>query len=173
MSSSHNLLFHWMQLCSRKEISKRRGIAWFETIRISRRTGKSFKEDSYWRYHKTETKWNVDHVGLEIKKSGFAGLTPAGLVLCGGGAETIGIVDAARRSLSMQVRLGAPVNITGLIDEILFHLMHQPLVWCNMVHVWNFNKREIFYRKISKYVDNIPVQGAVKKVVDLVKSFLP
>jgi len=57
-------------------------------------------------------------VGHEIKKSGFSGQTPSGLVISGGGARTIGAVDCAKRMLGMPVRVGVPTNIKGLIDEI-------------------------------------------------------
>ena len=55
-------------------------------------------------------------VGLEIKKSGFGGQTPSGLVITGGGALTIGAVDSGKRTLAMPVRLGLPANIKGIID---------------------------------------------------------
>ena len=57
-------------------------------------------------------------IGLEIKKSGYAGQTPSGLVITGGGARTIGVSDAAKRMLAMPVRIGYPLNIKGIIDEI-------------------------------------------------------
>jgi len=57
-------------------------------------------------------------IGIEIKRSGFAGLTPAGIVITGGGALTVGITDSAKRTLAMPVRVGRPINIKGLIDEI-------------------------------------------------------
>src|SRR5207237_5338193 len=57
-------------------------------------------------------------IGLEIKKSGFGGQTPAGIVLTGGGALTVGIRDAARRTLAMPVRVGMPSNLKGIIDEV-------------------------------------------------------
>ncbi|MCL4354050.1 cell division protein FtsA [Patescibacteria group bacterium] len=57
-------------------------------------------------------------VGLEIKKSGFAGQTPSGLVITGGGARTIGAQEAAKRTLAMPVRVGEPMNMKGIIDEI-------------------------------------------------------
>lgn len=57
-------------------------------------------------------------VGLEVKKSGYAGQTPSGMVVTGGGARTIGITDAAKRMLAMPVRIGFPSNIKGIIDEI-------------------------------------------------------
>src|SRR6185312_5539595 len=37
-------------------------------------------------------------VGQELKKSGWGGQTPAGLVITGGGAKTVGITDAAKRT---------------------------------------------------------------------------
>ncbi len=57
-------------------------------------------------------------IAIEIKKSGFAAQTPAGIVVTGGGAKTIGVEDAAKRMLSMPVRIGYPTNITGLIDDV-------------------------------------------------------
>jgi len=57
-------------------------------------------------------------VGRELKKSGYGGATPAGVVLTGGGAETVGIIDACKRTLSLPTRLGVPQGLSGLIDEI-------------------------------------------------------
>ena len=57
-------------------------------------------------------------VGLEVKKSGYAGQTPSGMVITGGGARTVGVSDAAKRMLAMPVRIGYPSNIKGIIDEI-------------------------------------------------------
>ncbi len=57
-------------------------------------------------------------VGIELKKSGFAGQTPAGVVATGGGAKTIGVVDAAKRMLAMPVRIGMPKELKGITDEI-------------------------------------------------------
>lgn len=56
-------------------------------------------------------------IGIELKKSGFLTQTPAGIVITGGGAKTIGAIDSAKRMLSMPVRIGVPYGITGLIDE--------------------------------------------------------
>lgn len=57
-------------------------------------------------------------IGIEIKKSGFAGQTPSGLVITGGGARTVGVTDAAKRMLAMPVRVAIAANIKGIIDEI-------------------------------------------------------
>ncbi len=57
-------------------------------------------------------------VGSEIKKSGWGGQTPAGLVITGGGAKTVGIVESAKRTLAMPVRVGIPQDLKGIKDEI-------------------------------------------------------
>lgn len=113
-------------------------------------------------------------IALEIKKSGFGGLTPAGIIVTGGGAQTLGIVEAARRNLAMQVRIGTPSNITGLIDEIIL-----PNFATGVGLVLNASKsgmitgEKFTLSSIGKIVDKIQVQGFAKKALDLVKSFLP
>lgn len=57
-------------------------------------------------------------VGIEIKKSGFVGLIPAGIVVTGGGAMTVGLREAAKRTLAMPVRVGMMTDLKGIIDEI-------------------------------------------------------
>lgn len=57
-------------------------------------------------------------VGLELKKSGYGGQTPAGLVVTGGGAKTINVSECAKRMLAMPVRIGYPTGMKGIIDEI-------------------------------------------------------
>ena len=54
----------------------------------------------------------------EIKKSGFDGLLPAGLVVTGGGAELPGILDAAGQILDLPARLGLPLGLHGIADSI-------------------------------------------------------
>ena len=54
----------------------------------------------------------------EIKRSGYDGLLPAGLVLCGGTAELPGIRDLAREVLGLPVRIGEPQNLQGLVDTL-------------------------------------------------------
>ncbi len=43
---------------------------------------------------------------------------PAGLVLTGGGAETVAMTDTARKVLSLSARVGRPQGVRGLIEEI-------------------------------------------------------
>lgn len=54
----------------------------------------------------------------EIKRSGYDGLLPAGVVLCGGTAQLAGLKPFARQVLSLPVRIGEPVDVDGLTDRI-------------------------------------------------------
>ncbi len=113
-------------------------------------------------------------VGLEIKKSGFGGMTPSGLVLCGGGAETVGIVEAARRNLAMPVRVGIPTHVTGLVDEILLPAYATGVGL--VVYGSRMGLREAqpqFLNKVGKITGKFPVKGILGKVLDVLKTFLP
>lgn len=57
-------------------------------------------------------------VGQEIKRSGYDGLLPAGVVLCGGVGLLPGIQELARDALGLPVRVGVPRGIIGLVDRI-------------------------------------------------------
>jgi cell division protein FtsA len=54
----------------------------------------------------------------EIKRSGYDGLLPAGVVLTGGTAALAGIRNIASEVLGMPVRTAQPENLTGLIDKL-------------------------------------------------------
>lgn len=54
----------------------------------------------------------------EIKRSGYDGLLPAGMVLTGGTSALPGIRNIANEVLGMPVRTAQPENLTGLIDKL-------------------------------------------------------
>ncbi|MDY7080365.1 MAG: cell division protein FtsA [Chloroflexota bacterium] len=54
----------------------------------------------------------------EIKRSGYDGLLPAGVVLCGGTAQLSGIQELGRDVLGLPVRVGSPQQIHGLVDKV-------------------------------------------------------
>lgn len=59
-----------------------------------------------------------DLVQKELKKIGRASLLPAGVVLCGGGAQMPGIVELAKRELKLPARIGYPQGVGGLVDKV-------------------------------------------------------
>ena len=54
----------------------------------------------------------------EIKRSGYDGLLPAGVVLCGGTAQLPGIQELARDIFGLPVRVGAAQTLRGLVDQV-------------------------------------------------------
>lgn len=54
----------------------------------------------------------------EIKRSGYDGLLPAGMVLTGGTSLLPGIKRIASEVLGMPVRTAQPENLTGLVDRL-------------------------------------------------------
>ncbi len=59
-----------------------------------------------------------DMVHEEIKKSGYDGLLPAGLVITGGCAELPGVLEIAGKTLDLPARIGSPLGLHGLADSI-------------------------------------------------------
>ncbi|MEK6256616.1 MAG: cell division protein FtsA [Chloroflexota bacterium] len=54
----------------------------------------------------------------EIKRSGYDGLLPAGMVLTGGTSALSGIRKLASEVLDLPVRLARPENLTGMVDRL-------------------------------------------------------
>lgn len=113
-------------------------------------------------------------VGLEIKKSGFGGQTPSGLVITGGGARTVGAVEAAKRMLAMPVRIGEPQDMKGIIDEIQdtpFAAVVGLAVYGALTGVESTSS---FKMKMPKGIPSFRIPGKLpKRVIDLIKSFIP
>jgi cell division protein FtsA len=54
----------------------------------------------------------------EIKRSGYDGLLPAGMVLTGGVSNLAGIRTLASEVLGLPVRVAKPENLVGLVDQL-------------------------------------------------------
>lgn len=57
-------------------------------------------------------------IQAEVEKAGYSNLLPAGLVLCGGGAQLTGLRELSRAMLALPVRIGAPQGLDGLVEVI-------------------------------------------------------
>jgi len=113
-------------------------------------------------------------IGEELKKSGFGGTTPAGVVVTGGGALTVGLETSCKRSLSLPVRIGYPKGLSGLVDEIKSPAFAASWGLINY-GVKNFKgiKSDSSFKAVGKVFSKIPVKGVIEKSVKLIKSFLP
>lgn len=111
-------------------------------------------------------------IGIEIKKSELGGQTPAGLVITGGGALTIGAKDAAKRMLAMPVRVGEPQGLKGIIDEA------QSPAYATVIGLVIYGSRFVVEKQLPFGIamPKIPGMGSskvVRKISDLLKSFIP
>lgn len=111
-------------------------------------------------------------VGIEIKKSGYGGQTPAGLVITGGGAMTVGIKDAAKRMLAMPVRIGMPTDLKGIVDEV------QNPAYASAVGLLLYGAKNDTGKSTSGFGMSLPKMPGtsgktMKKLIDLIKSFIP
>lgn len=108
-------------------------------------------------------------VGKEIKKSGFGTQTPSGLVICGGGALTVGVLDQAKYVLGYPARLGKNEGLVGLVDEIdspSFSTAAGLILYgAKMANGPQFN--------LPVLAKGLPLKDVFQKGLSLVKSFLP
>lgn len=109
------------------------------------------------------------YVGKEIKKSGFGAQTPSGLVLCGGGAQTIGILDQAKYVLGFPARLGVIDGLVGLIEEI----DSPAFASAAGLILYGSQQKATGEMRLPVFSGNLPLKGMVQKGIALVKSLLP
>lgn len=109
----------------------------------------------------------------EVKRSGFGGLTPSGIVIAGGGAETIGIVESCKSVLAMPVRVGNPQGVTGLIDEIM-HPAYSTAIGL-ILYGAHQGEQDRGRGMPSMRMKSLPFSpgGILKKLLDFLKSLLP
>lgn len=109
----------------------------------------------------------------ELHKHKLMTGVPAGVVLSGGGAETVGIVEVAKRTLSLPARVGLPVELRGLVDDI-----HKPSYATSIGLLVYAAKRSAARPMVqsvpfTEYFKGINIQGIGSQVVKFVKSLLP
>lgn len=112
------------------------------------------------------------YVGNEIKKANLAGLTPAGVVLTGGGAQTVGIAEFCKKSLAMPVRVGTPKDLTGLIDEVR---TSDFAASCGLLFYGAKQEKAGRAKGLRKRLplSGEKFKGVAGKVVGLIKSLIP
>ncbi|OGE78506.1 hypothetical protein A3J19_02690 [Candidatus Daviesbacteria bacterium RIFCSPLOWO2_02_FULL_41_8] len=108
-------------------------------------------------------------VGKEIKKSGFGTQVPSGLVICGGGALTVGALDQAKYVLGFPARIGAIEGLSGLVEEI-----ESPVFALSAgLILYGVTQSPQSQMRLPVLSGGLPIKGMIQKGIDLVKSFLP
>ena len=108
-------------------------------------------------------------VRIQLEKEDVINRIPSGAIITGGGAEIIGLVESAKRTLSLPVHIGKPRGVGGLIDDILNPSYATPiglvLYGVQEEHSTNITP---FTKKIK-----IPTQGLATKIINKIKDLLP
>jgi cell division protein FtsA len=105
----------------------------------------------------------------EIKRSGYDGLLPAGMVLTGGTSLLPDIRKLASETLGMPVRLGRPDNLVGMVDRL-----HSPAFSTSVGLIqWAMLMSEFTTSTISQPQQKSGSGVNWDKIMDVLKRFLP
>lgn len=111
-------------------------------------------------------------VSDEIIKSNFIELIPSGLVITGGGALTVGILEMGRKTIGLPVRIGIPGKISGLIDEIL-DPQFSSTVGLILYGRKNIMSKDEGFKNFNKILKDFSFGSSVVKVKDFFRQFIP
>lgn len=109
-------------------------------------------------------------VRMELEREGLANRVPSGAIITGGGAETAGVIDSAKRMLSLPVRIGIPRNVAGLIDDIMIPS------FATTVGLLQFGAQQTPEENLTSFSKKIKLpkaSGMFGKIVDSIRDLLP
>lgn len=109
------------------------------------------------------------YVGKEIKSSSFGTQIPSGLVICGGGSSTVGVVEQAKYVLGFPARQGVIQGLGGLVEEI-----DSPAFASSAgLILYGSTQGSKDSMRIPVLSGNLPIKNIIQKGISLIKSFLP
>ena len=108
----------------------------------------------------------------EIDKSGYANSIPSGVVVTGGGALTVGLIDMGKKVLGLPMRLGRPAGVTGLIDELISP-QFATTVGLILYGQRNIMRGEKTGKDFNKMLKDISIGGHIGKLKEIIKQFIP
>lgn len=108
----------------------------------------------------------------EIEKSGFGQMIPSGLVITGGGALTVGMIEAGRKVVGLPIRLGVPDKVSGLVDEIM-DPQYATTIGLLLYGSDNMMTGESGFKNFNKIWKDFSIGGSVGKMKNFFKQFIP
>ncbi len=111
-------------------------------------------------------------VRLQLEREGLSNKIPSGAILTGGGAETVGVVESAKRTLLLPVRVGKPKGVSGLIDDIMypqFSVAVGLMLFGSKQNIVPQASGSFAFVKKMK----LPGKGFASKLIDSIKDLLP
>lgn len=111
----------------------------------------------------------------EIKESGFGGITPAGLVLVGGGAKTIRAQYSCQKTMGLPVRIGVPEKVGGIVDDLISpdHASSLGLILYGIKQGYSQKSRPKNIFNFGKTGEKSSIKGVGQKITGILKSLLP
>lgn len=114
-------------------------------------------------------------IGEQLKNANVLDQIPAGLVITGGGSQTVSILDVAKRTLSVPARIGEPKGLSGLVEELA---SPSYAAATGLIHYAIKNSHEIKPINprspgITSKFKNLPIKQTYHQLIDFIKSLLP
>jgi cell division protein FtsA len=112
-------------------------------------------------------------IGKELEAHGLLGAVPAGLVLTGGGAETLGISEVAKRVLQLPARVSKPSELQGLISDI------QKPSFATSIGLLSYGRKHISHQPVGSSFNvgalfkGIKLGGVSEMLSKLIRSVMP
>lgn len=101
----------------------------------------------------------------EIKRSGYDGLLPAGLVITGGGALLPGIREVARDATGLPARIATPSDLHGLVDSL-----HSP-AYATAIGLLKWGMHEVVARPQKRRRSGVAIN--LQSVKGFLRNLLP
>lgn len=110
----------------------------------------------------------------EIEKSGFGQQIPSGLVITGGGALTVGMLETGKRVVGLPIRIGIPDKVTGLVDETV-DPQYASTIGLLLYGLNNIMLEEVGegFKNFGKVLKEFKLGTSVGKIKDFFKQFIP
>lgn len=108
-------------------------------------------------------------VKIELEREGISNRIPSGAIITGGGADTAGVIDCAKRVLSVPVRIGLPKGVGGLIDDVITPSFST----CVGLILHGAKARPAENLTSFSKKMKLPSVGVFGKLIDSVKNLLP
>ncbi len=110
-------------------------------------------------------------VRIELEREGLSARIPSGAIVTGGGALTAGVIDSAKRMMSLPVRIGLPRGVGGLIDDVVNPTFSTPVgLLLYGAHKTPSENLTSFSKKIKLSGKGLGIFG---KLITSVKDLLP
>ncbi len=108
----------------------------------------------------------------EIEKSAFGQQIPSGLVITGGGALTIGMLETGKKVVGLPIRLGFPEKVSGLVDEIM-----DPQ-YSTTIGLLLYGQKNSFidkdnFKNFGKILKDFKLGNSVTSLKNFIKQFIP